>query len=203
MTPHTTENGAEGAPPGTVRWSDAMAVIVQAVERNAHIKIAVWKQSYDLSCVNDCFRGQDMTDTVMEQLLEIALAARGALERYAPNAEGMDGILFGRFPHGTCGGTSELLGRYLIEAGYENVMYVCGNKHNEGSHAWVEVGEFILDITGDQFGQPAVVVTTASDWHDEWEQEGARPPICTREQWPMYPFGAWAAMKAGIDASRA
>jgi hypothetical protein len=109
--------------------------------------------------------------------------------------------MFERFPRGTCGPVSELLGRYLVEAGFEDVMYVCGKKPSEGSHAWVEVGGIILDITGDQFGRPPIVVTAASNWHNEWERDDARPPICSHEQWPAYPFGAWGAMKAGIDAS--
>ena len=132
-------------------------------------------------------------------MLKIAFAARRALERYASCEAD---ILFDRFPRGTCGPVSELLGRYLVEAGFENVMYVCGEKRSEGSHAWIEVGEIILDITGDQFGQPPVVVTVASNWHDQWERDDPRPPICTREQWPAYPFAAWTAMKAGIDTSR-
>ncbi len=135
----------------------------------------------------------------VEQLLKIALAARCALERYASDTKSG---LFEGFPRGTCGPVSELLGRYLVEAGFKNVMYVGGEKRSEGSHAWIEVGEIILDITGDQFGQPPVVVATASNWHDEWERDDPRPPICTHEQWPAYPFAAWAAMKAGIDASR-
>ena len=146
---------------------------------------------------------EDMIDAVVEKLLKIALDARCALERYASDAKI---VSFKEFPRGTCGLVSELLGRYLVEAGFENVMYVCGEKRGEGSHAWVshawvQVGEIILDITGDQFGQPSVVVAAASDWHDEWERDGARPPICT--PWLTYPFAAWAAMKAGIDASRA
>jgi hypothetical protein len=136
-----------------------------------------------------------MTDVAaVEQLLKIARAARCALERYASGAKS------GGFPRGTCGLVSDLLGRYLVEAGFKKVMYVCGEKRSEGSHAWVEVGEIILDITGDQFGQPPVVVTAASNWHDQWERDDPRPPICT--PWPAYPFAAWAAMKAGIDASR-
>lgn len=32
------------------------------------------------------------------------------------------------------------------------------------SHAWVEVGQWIIDITGDQFGMPPVVVTNCNDF---------------------------------------
>jgi len=112
--------------------------------------------------------------TMVEQLWKIALAARSTLERYASyQASGM----FESFPRGTCGPVSELLGRYLVEAGFKNVMYICGEKRNDGSHAWIEVGRIILDITGDQFGQPPVVVAAVSSWHDEWERD---PPIPSR-----------------------
>jgi len=134
----------------------------------------------------------------MTRLLKIAQAARSAMEHYVSNTED---LMFGGFPMGTCGPVSELLGRYLIEAGFADVMYICGEKRGHGSHAWVEVSGVVLDITGDQFGQPPVVVVTTSLWHDEWEREEPRPLICSQEQWPAYPFGAWRALKDGIDAS--
>jgi hypothetical protein len=134
----------------------------------------------------------------IKQLLRIAQAARSALQRYVSDTQD---FMFDSFPRGTCGPVSELLGRYLMEAGFKDVMYVCGERQDKGSHAWLEVGGIVLDITGDQFGQPPVVVAATSKWHGEWEREEPRPPICTQRQWPAYPFGAWGAMKAGIDAS--
>jgi len=85
-----------------------------------------------------------MIDATVEKLLKIALAARCALERYASDAKS---VSFKEFPRGTCGLVSELLGRYLAEVGFENVMYVCGEKRSDDheliSHAWVEVGKMV------------------------------------------------------------
>jgi hypothetical protein len=138
-------------------------------------------------------------NTHAKELVRIATAARAALEEYVRTHTD---LMFERFPRGTCGVVSELVGRYLMEAGFEQVMYVYGERADMGSHAWVEVGSTIVDITGDQFGRMPVVVTDDSRWHREWDQdEKPRPPICSSSNWPMYPFAAWEAMKDGIDAS--
>jgi hypothetical protein len=113
------------------------------------------------------YRGDMIGARTMKQLLTIAQAARSAIQRYVSNT---NDLMFKGFPRGTCGPASELLGRYLIEAGFEEVMYVCGEKGGQGSHAWVEIGGVVLDMTGDQFGQPPVVVAIGS-----WTTTAERP----------------------------
>jgi len=52
--------------------------------------------------------------------------------------------------------------------------YVLGISNNGTSHAWLEVGGFIVDITGDQFtchpGAP-VVVTQDRRWHCYFQED--------------------------------
>ena len=62
---------------------------------------------------------------------------------------------FSRFPSGCCGDTSDLLAQYFYDHGIV-AKYVCGTWHGETSydsqsHAWLLVGNLVVDITGDQF----------------------------------------------------
>lgn len=57
---------------------------------------------------------------------------------------------FPSFPRGWCGCVSRVLGAWLTDSFQDNeFFYICGNR--SGSHAWIEYGEIILDITADQF----------------------------------------------------
>lgn len=58
---------------------------------------------------------------------------------------------FRRFPNGCCGDACDLLAQYLLENGI-NSKYVCGTYYeDQQSHAWLEIGDIIADITADQF----------------------------------------------------
>lgn len=59
------------------------------------------------------------------------------------------------FPSGACGVAADIVGRLVWETLQWEGKYVCGCHHpqleSEVSHAWFEVGEFIINITYDQF----------------------------------------------------
>jgi hypothetical protein len=131
----------------------------------------------------------------VDQLRRIASAVREILEHHA--GETTD-IMFRDFPRGTCGPTSELLGRYLTEAAGLDAQYIAANRSDGWSHAWVTVDGIIIDITADQFGQEPIIVAANSDWHGQWEADEPRPPICSHAQWPDYPFAAWSAIHEGM-----
>ena len=78
------------------------------------------------------------------------------------------GIGFRAFPMGACGDTCLLLGTYLHELGYGRVDYVFGQKGRQ-SHAWLEMGDIIIDITADQFEKDIdpVLITRDKRWHKE------------------------------------
>ncbi len=76
--------------------------------------------------------------------------------------------LMERFPSGSCGETTDLLGEFLVSNGINNLYYVCGTHYPDTgddekdfqgrqSHAWINIGypmnddSLIVDITGDQF----------------------------------------------------
>lgn len=81
---------------------------------------------------------------------------------------------FKNFPTATCGNTSYLLKEYLDRLGYPNVVVITGSVEeleeleSYRSHAWIEVGGFLADITADQFGEPPVIVTQSSMFHRQF-----------------------------------
>lgn len=107
-----------------------------------------------------------------EQLTKAAQDVRRAI---------VAGTDFDWFPRGCCQFASRILGLYLIrELKLVPVEIVCNgtrylqdkldefDRPVEQSHAWLEVGGFIIDITADQFYDcdEQVIVTVDRSWHD-------------------------------------
>lgn len=100
-------------------------------------------------------------------LLVVARAFRAALE--GQRSEQILPSHMACFPVCCCGVTSELLGEYL-KAADVSATYVAGTNPT-ASHAWLEVGNVVIDITADQFeGRPSVFVDLKSDWYSEWSE---------------------------------
>jgi hypothetical protein len=74
-----------------------------------------------------------------------------------------------RFPHGSCGDASILLGQYLYENGQGVWTYVSGWE-NRASHAWIEKNGLRVDITADQFDEvrTPVIIASGGGWHDRF-----------------------------------
>lgn len=75
-------------------------------------------------------------------------------------------LSFEQFPKGSCGDATLLLAKFLEESGYGEFNYILG-KRNGSSHAWLEQGDVVVDITADQFTDmphPAFV-ECGSKWH--------------------------------------
>ena len=94
-----------------------------------------------------------MVEGEVDKLSRIASKCREGLQSLG----GSQGSMFNRFPKGSCGPATELIGRAIKEgAGYDG-FYVCGSAHARlepcQSHAWYEVGDYIVDITYDQFNE--------------------------------------------------
>lgn len=89
---------------------------------------------------------------------------------------------FEKFPTGSCGDACLLLGRYLRDSGLGDFDYVLGEAgaHDDDtwhSHAWLQQGDLIVDITADQFADfdYPVVVTTDSQWHRKYRVKDVHP----------------------------
>ncbi|MBB3267709.1 hypothetical protein FHW79_005374 [Azospirillum sp. OGB3] len=84
------------------------------------------------------------------------------------------------FPTGCCGTVSEVLAEALRRDLGVAAAYVCGRRYDDNgtsTHAWIEAGDIIIDVTADQFGQPAVIVTRDRSWHDTWPNQEHRAYI--------------------------
>lgn len=81
-------------------------------------------------------------------------------------------VSFERFPRGACGDATLLLAKFLEESGFGKFNYVLGER-NGSSHAWLENGEVITDITADQFPDMPhpVFVAGESEWHSSFNGE--------------------------------
>lgn len=88
-------------------------------------------------------------------LYDCALKFRQAIEKAKFAGEFTNDRILFKFPTACCGDASCLLGQYLLDYGISS-KYVCGNYYYDDgggaqSHAWLEIGDVIIDITGDQF----------------------------------------------------
>jgi hypothetical protein len=143
-----------------------------------------------------------MTDAENPAIVKLASAARKALEGLVSSNDNM----FHMFPLGACGPTAELVGRVLAERLQLASVYVCGSDHPDltpnHSHAWTEVGPFIVDLTHDQFQATGVagwVLPSSSKWHAQFRDKDRRSGFCMPSDWPMYPHSAYSAIIAQLD----
>ena len=107
------------------------------------------------------------------ELKSVATKFRHAIERCDPRRLS---ITFQDFPKGSCGDATLLLGTFFQERSLGTFMYALGTRHgDEGhhSHAWLEVGKLVVDITADQFSEidEKVIVAENSAWHAAFQRE--------------------------------
>ncbi len=117
-----------------------------------------------------------MTDEEISRLKELAARFRVAILRTDPDKRP---ITMRHFPLGSCGDANLLLAKFLQENGFSGIDYVCGNWGRE-SHAWLEIGEVVVDIAADQFADamvvlPAAVITNRAGWYSEFEEKFRHP----------------------------
>lgn len=112
-----------------------------------------------------------MTDLVGIQ--RQAVLFRSAIEQCAGN---LRAISLKKFPAGSCGDVADMLGMFLEETTGICTDYVSG-WCGEQSHAWLEYGAAIIDITADQFGgAERVIVSEASALHRGFRVDTRRTP---------------------------
>lgn len=128
-----------------------------------------------------------------EEIREAAKVFRAAILRCARS----DLPTMKDFPRGSCGDASILLGQYLFDHSLGLWEYVGGEREPDlHSHAWLELGGLIVDITADQFedvGEP-VIVTRDRSWHMQFKYPeprhpariGEYDPSTQRWLWPIY-----------------
>lgn len=112
-------------------------------------------------------------DDINEFLFHVASAFRDAFDQ--TDLSQAHGFLRG-FPKGNCNRATLFIGRFLHEeynlSGYE----VCGDRESPDgldSHAWLKIGNTIIDITCDQYNENKEKVITSFDsaWHKSWQNK--------------------------------
>jgi hypothetical protein len=103
----------------------------------------------------------------MERLIGLATAFRKAIEASPKNKLP---ITFSNFPRGACGDATPLLGAFLIAQGFEPFDYMLGER-GSSSHAWLQRGNLVVDVTADQFADCdiSVIVSGDSAWHRQFD----------------------------------
>lgn len=102
----------------------------------------------------------------MDQLDNLARRFRDAIEA-TPRSQLP--ITVQSSPHGACGDATLLLGHFLKLQVLGTFDYVLGEK-GDHTHAWIQHGDIIIDITADQFTEidQAVIVAANSVWHEQF-----------------------------------
>ena len=92
---------------------------------------------------------------ITKDLLNRASIFRYGIESALKEGCFSEDISFSHFPSGCCGDAADLLGQYLLDYGIQTKR-VCGihgygDERNPQTHAWLQYGNIVIDITGDQF----------------------------------------------------
>ena len=126
----------------------------------------------------------------------VATACRCGLSTLGPSQWSM----FSGFPKGACGPASEIIGRLLKEFLQYEGFYVIGSRHRklepDATHAWFEVGEFVIDITYDQFpgtGLKGWVFQGKTKWHSQFRSLARRTGFSSSDKWECYPHDGYDA----------
>jgi len=137
-------------------------------------------ESVSLPNVQPSSKELDRSSSALHSLIRSrATAFRQALQVVAPRSHALALL---KFPHGSCGDVTDLLGTYLKDRGLGTFDYVLGEKFNfneDGdylSHTWLQHNALIVDITAGQFPEihESVIVTIDSPWHRSFRRSTRR-----------------------------
>ena len=64
-----------------------------------------------------------------------------------------------------------------------------------GGHAWLEWNGLTIDVSGDQFGWPPVIVTRDTPFHGRGEDERRFPALADMTWWARECGSLWAAIQ--------
>ncbi|GAW68676.1 hypothetical protein GPEL0_01f5115 [Geoanaerobacter pelophilus] len=107
-------------------------------------------------------------DPHQELLFQLAHRFREAILRSNPRTSRLATLR--EFPAGACGDASLLLAKYLQVNGCGRSHYMAGKRKGR-THAWLQLADFTIDITADQFEDQdaGVIVSADSLWHSSFE----------------------------------
>jgi hypothetical protein len=105
--------------------------------------------------------GRESAMLDQEAILREATRVRRALEVLAKQDEGK----LKDFPNQCCDIATHVLGLRLYDLGLRGFAEHLAYVEEDRLHRWLDVGGLVVDITADQFGEPAVIVSADSQWH--------------------------------------
>jgi len=118
------------------------------------------------------------------------------------------GSAFNGFPKGSCGLAADIIGRILKETLQYEGVYVCGRHHpslnSEATHAWFEIGHFLIDVTYNQFPRTNLtgwVFDGGTEWHKQFSSLERRKGYCAPSGWPCYPYDGYKAALEEVKAA--
>lgn len=111
-----------------------------------------------------------MEDPLQQRLFCLASRFRCGILRSIGSAGSLPTLR--DFPTGACGDASLLLAKYLQEKRCGLAHYVLGERRGH-RHAWLQLQEFVIDITADQFDdqRAGIIVSLDSSWHASFHGE--------------------------------
>ncbi len=159
--------------------------------------------------------GADSTEKTMSKidLAELEKVAE-ACRRGFMSLTSAKGSTFTGFPEGACGVASEIVARIVSETLQCEGVYVCGTRHPQlekgSSHAWFEIGDFIIDVTYDQFegtGLSGWIFERSAGWHSQFSSLETTDGFMHPRKWGSYPSDGYRAAldevkKAGLTCSQ-
>ena len=104
---------------------------------------------------------------LVEQMKDRVEQIRSAFEDLRDSGEAEGSLR--NFPNQCCNIACDVLGFFFYDWGADNVSQRCGRITTDQNHCWLVVDGMIVDITADQFGQPKIIVSRESPWHDRLE----------------------------------
>lgn len=115
-------------------------------------------------------------------------------------------VYIDRYPRGSCGHCAELLAFHLNQRFGIVPDYVCAVFYGEDgtretSHAWIEWNGLIVDISGDQFGWPPVIVSRHSPQHERGNADVRYPWKLDPSWWGTQCGDIWGAAQAWLSSN--
>jgi len=113
---------------------------------------------------------------------------------FEKHSDEISSVFCGGFPTGSCGNVCEILAHWLAMKGVKDLVVVTG-KRGKLSHAWLEKGYLIIDITADQFsdGPASVFISTERSFHDSFSDEiQTYQPSLIDNSFLVYPYNKFS-----------
>lgn len=132
-----------------------------------------------------------------EDILRAATDFRRAIDAAGPAAWKAKHI---DFPRGSCGHAAELLAFYLRKRFGITPTLVCQDADESvggwhGGHAWLECNGLTIDISGDQFGWPPVIVTRDPPFHGQCIDQNRGAALADMAWWARECGSLWTAIR--------